>query len=65
MDGRFAADILRGTACIGDIRGSMNTNLLRNYFVRLSAPGQRVARVVTVDKRVPSPPPFVRPLLLP
>ena len=34
MDGRFAADILRGSTCIGDPRGTLNTNLIVNYFVR-------------------------------
>jgi hypothetical protein len=34
LDGRFAADILRGTVCLGDTRGSVNSNLLANYFVR-------------------------------
>ena len=34
LDGRFAADTLRGTACLGDTRGGINSNLLANYFVR-------------------------------
>ncbi len=34
LDGRVAADMLRGTPCVGDTRGGINTNLLANYFVR-------------------------------
>jgi hypothetical protein len=35
MDGRFAADALRGSPCINATAGSVNVNLLINYFVSM------------------------------
>jgi hypothetical protein len=34
MDGRIAADTLRGSACINSTAGTANINLLVNYYVR-------------------------------
>ena len=34
LDGRFAADVLRGSPCIASTSGVVNTALLSNYFVR-------------------------------